>query len=293
MEGTDYLVLRNARRQEENKFMKKRKAQYSFTIVLAVIIVVAIRSVPAGHAGAEDEKARLSEYIWPKPDSTSAAGTDNPALPKVEKVDTCLKKYGVHDWRTWRAQYFENRLRIPEDPYRYERTSFEAAADRGMMCNIWTGTPFPIYGMNGESSRLILYPLTGSKEAQVQTVALHRGESCDIHNQYASETLIVVWYGSGELYLFDHWIPVTGEDIGYAPVGCPMAWRCPKDNPEDMVLFIVTSPPPFAEYVKTGLMVKRESQEGKKGGWPQVLWKWANPALAGLLGQPEHHNYPR
>ncbi|MFB3915881.1 MAG: hypothetical protein ACE14M_04090 [Terriglobales bacterium] len=234
-----------------------------------------------------------AQYIWPNPRFVSMPTSTfySPAFPKVESVAACLKKYGPNDWRTWRAQYFENRMGLADEPYRYEHTSFKAALDRGMLCNLWTGTPFPIYGMDAESSRLILYPLTGSDSQQWQSAALHVGQSCEIHSQYASETIMLVWHGSGELYIHDHWIPVTACDIGYAPVGCPIAWRVPEGNKEDMVLAIITAPCPFQEYLKTGLIVKDTSEEGKQRGWENV-WKWADPAVTGLLGHPAYCPYP-
>ena len=102
---------------------------------------------------------------------------------------------------------------------------------------------------------------------------------------------MLVWHGSGELFIYDHWIPVTSGDVGYAPVGCPIAWRCPTNNHEDMVVLVVTSPCPFSEYVKTGLMVKDESDEGTARDWSYV-WKWSQPANAGLLGHPGYYVYP-
>ncbi|RLB03082.1 MAG: hypothetical protein DRG83_07565 [Deltaproteobacteria bacterium] len=233
----------------------------------------------------------LENIIWPDPSRVPNWDLRGPAIPTVESVSVCMEKYGPNDWRTWRAQYFENRLELPDDPYRYENSNFQEARDRGLLANLWTGTPFPVYGMSGESSRLILYPLTGSFQQQVQSAALHRGESADIHSQYHSETIIVVWYGQGEVYLYDSWVPVTADDLVYVPVGCPMAWRVPESSPMDMVLFIVTAPVPFDEYIKTNLVVLDKSETAEKLQW-NAVWKWADPGVTGLLGNPDYYRYP-
>jgi quercetin dioxygenase-like cupin family protein len=252
--------------------------------VYLIFLLTAVFTLSAVYASAGD-------LIWPDPAYVSNPNQKRAAIPEVEKVSICMKKYGKNDWRTWRAQYFENRLALPDDGYRYEHTNFQAALDRGMNCNIWTGTPFPIYGMSGESSRLILYPLTGSESQQFQSAALHIGESCDKHSQYHSETIIAVWHGQGELFIHDQWIPVTAGDLGYVPVGCPMAWRVPKNSPKDMVLFIITAPCPFNEYIKTGMMKPVTDKAAKEREWMHV-WKWVDPAATGLLGHPDFVRYP-
>ena len=257
--------------------IKPRKLHLTF-------LLTAVFMLCASFAGAED-------LIWPDEAYVPSYQTQKAAIPEVESVEACMEKYGENDWRTWRAQYFENRLAMPDDGVRYEHSSFKAAQDKGMLCNIWTGTPFPIYGMSGEASRLILYPLTGSTTQQFQSAALHIGESADMHNQYASETIIAVWHGQGEVYLHDSWVPVTAGDLCYVPVGSPMAWRVPKSSPKDMVLLIVTAPCPFKEYIKSGLMVPDKSETAKEHGWAHV-WKWADPGLTGLLGNPDYYRYP-
>lgn len=258
----------------------------SSKITLGMFLLTALLVFVAYSANAKD-----SDYIWPNPAFVTNAHMNSPGIPKVESVKVCMKKYGPNDWRTWRAQYFENRLALPDDPYRYEHTSFHDAFDRGMLCNIWTGTPVPMWGMDGESHRLILYPLTGSESQQFSSAAIHKGEGCDIHSHYAGEDIVVVWHGQGEIYLFDSWIPVTAGDLAYVPEGCPVAWRVPADGEKDMVLFIIDAPCPMSEYIKGGLLMPDKSENAKKAGW-EMVWKWKNPSLTGLIGNPDYIRYP-
>lgn len=259
-----------------------RKINYANYII--VFLLTAVFTITASFVEAED-------LIWPDPVYVSNWKQKRAAIPEVESVATCMKKYGENDWRTWRAQYFENRLALPDDAYRYEHTNFNDAEDRGMLCNIWTGTPFPIYGMDGESSRLILYPLTGAYSQQFSSAALHIGETADMHSHYHSESILVVWHGQGEVYIYDSWVPVTAGDLVYVPVGCPMAWRVPESSPKDMVLFIATAASPFHEYIKTGMMSPDKGQAGKDREWMH-MWKWNDPAATGLLGNPDYYRYP-
>jgi len=233
----------------------------------------------------------MTQYIWPDKHYVTNAHIENPAIPKVESLAATKAKYGENDWRTWRAQYFENRLALADDGYRYEHTSYNEAKFRGMMCNIWTGTPYPVHGLTGEQSKNIIYPLTGDITQQFSSAMLHKGEGCQIHSYMHSEVICLVWHGCGEYYLYDQWIPVTADDIMYVPVGCPFAYRCPADSEKDMVVFLITSPPPLSEYIMHGFVEKDEGEIAKKLDWG-VNWRFTNPGNAGLVGHPEYINTP-
>src|SRR3990172_3337196 len=107
-------------------------------VAAAVLFALAISGLlmvykPAASAGAPAAKPATdpkASYIWPNPNFVSW-DLDHPSLPKVESVAACMQKYGPDDWRTWRAQYFEKRLTLPDDPYRIEHSSFADIINRG------------------------------------------------------------------------------------------------------------------------------------------------------------------
>lgn len=268
--------------------MRRIHRGVAVAILIALVIAVLFMGYkPAASAGTPAAKPATdpkTSYIWPNPNFVSW-DLDHPALPKVESVAACMQKYGPDDWRTWRAQYFEKRLTLPDDPYRIEHSSFADIINRGAECNVWTGYHVGMFGMKPENFVLTMWPGVGCRSQTAGSAFLHPGESSTIWSSFSSETLIRVHRGSGEFYLADHWIPVTRGDMLYAPPNCPHGFRVPAGNKEDMVAIIYITPPAIGDYISAGMLVPDVSEAAKKAGLAAV-WHWKHPEEFGPFGTP-------
>lgn len=258
-------------------------------LIISVIVGLWISASPAQLSLPGTEPDAGHALIWPTPNFVSIR-LDHPALPRVESVADCVAKFGPNDWRTWRAQYFEKRLTLPDDPYRMEHSSFQGIASRGVITNIWTGYHISMHGIKAESFILNVWPGVGMRSGAVYSAFLHPGETSEIWSSFNSETIMRVHKGSGEFYLADHWIPVIRSDNLFAPANCPVGFRCPKGNKEDMVVVIYEAPPSTSAYERSGILVVDKSEAAKAAGWLKA-WKWARPEEFGPLGEPAYPPY--
>jgi len=275
--------------------------------IVCASVVILPNVVPLSYA-AEDEtqtKGQLqSEYdpadlIWPVKERCDIP-FESTAIPKVESKAVCMKKYGPNDFRTWQADYFERRLKLPDHPYRSEHSTFEQVKKRGAVFNVWTGAEGQLYGMPPHSFRCLIWPGVGMERI---------GEQCGYGNENiiaaehchspATNEVITMFRGEGEGYIADHWFAMAeGGDFLYAPRMVVHGMRSAGMSPltkyrKGWVGTGFAAPAQWELYTKFKQVVVDDSPEAQAKGWKGVYTfkGWENGGY-GLLGSPYYLNVP-
>lgn len=233
-------------------------------------------------------------YIWPDPNRVSI-DLASPALPKVESVATCIKKYGTDSIWTWRARYFEERLKLKDDPYRSENSSFEDVRKRGAIFNAYTGAPCILYNLPPGYFKAIVWPGVGAMKFGSQIGHIPRGimppGAAVGHSHFDSDEILFGLINPNENFVATHWLAAIDGDFIFAPPGVPHSVTTAGTHLDipvggDFLGWGVASPPQWEVYGKA-LLGKNQSPQAKAKGWDEV-WtyvKWEKDGY-GLKGKP-------
>lgn len=233
-----------------------------------------------------------SEFIWPVPERVSI-NLKSTAIPQVESVATCIKKYGPDYILTWRARYFEERLRLPDDPYRSEHSSFEDVRRRGAIFNIWTGADTYLPGLPRGAFQSIVWPGVGATRiGQQRGIVFSSAKGVGVaHSHFASDEALFCLFQTQETYLCNHWIATNEDDIIFAPPYVPHGFAVAGttlkiQNGGGFVCTGYASPPQQEVYGDLLLGIN-QSPEAKAKDWNEVWMylNWENDGY-GLKGKP-------
>src|SRR5262245_18540276 len=102
----------------------------------------------------------------------------------------------------------------------------------GALFNAFYGGPLSglVSGGGGSSSMLlILFAGFGTGATGFNFAALQPGMTAEIHTHPVSDECVVNWWGGGQLWLGDRWIPGESYDCALAPSGVRHGGFVPKD----------------------------------------------------------------
>jgi mannose-6-phosphate isomerase-like protein (cupin superfamily) len=233
------------------------------------------------------------DFIWPVKGRCDIPFSSK-AIPKVESLATCSKKYGPNDWRTWRAEYFEKRLAAKDDPYRQEHSTFADVKRRGCVFNVWTGAEGQLYGMPPDSFRCLAWPGVGVERIGEQCGYGNRDATAAVHvHSPMTNEVITMFRGEGEGFISDHWFPMAeGGDFLYVPPNVPHGMRSGGGVTEYKKGWVGTgfaAPAQWELYTMFKQLAVDETPEAQASGWKQV-YKFSNyeGGNYGLLGDPSY-----
>jgi len=235
--------------------------------------------------------------IWPNKERCDIPA-DSPALPQVDSYAETLAAFGPNDYRTWRADYFERRLKIADHKYRAEHSTIVDVKKRGCIFNVWTGATAQLYGMSEGSFRCLVWPGVGCERIGEQCGYGNENEATDIHAHGPhTDEVITMFRGEGEGYISDHWMPMAeGGDFLYVTQNGLHGMRSAgmSDRTTYRKGWVGTgmaAPAQWELYTKFSQIIV--DPEAEKKGYGHVF-KFANNdnGKFGLVGTADYLNYP-
>lgn len=103
----------------------------------------------------------------------------------------------------------------------------------------------------GIEVHLVLTPRVGPRNMGM-TFGVHQpGQGMGPHVHPLSEEILIVYRGTGEMYLKDRWIPVKEGDVVYAPPGIYHGTRNPEGNTDIFMTIGCGAPPQLDLYQRS------------------------------------------
>lgn len=94
----------------------------------------------------------------------------------------------------------------------------------------------------GCRTKLLISPAMGSALTGCQVIYHKPGETYPVHMHPISEVVMVVFKGSGEIFLEDLWYEVRRGDVIYVPENVKHGMRNPSANPDDFICYYWQTP---------------------------------------------------
>ncbi len=89
----------------------------------------------------------------------------------------------------------------------------------------------------GCRTKLLMAPSMGSALTGCQVIYQKPGDTYTVHMHPISEVVMVVFKGSGEVFLGDFWYEVRRDDVIYVPENVKHGMRNPSTNSEDFICY--------------------------------------------------------